>query len=279
MKRICAITMARNDDFFLEKWINYYGAELGEENLFVFLDGNDQNIPSNAGKTNITICEHVPQRRTVGDKTRISRLSEFAGELLNKYDLVIGTDTDEFLIVDPRCEKSLTEYLSEVNCSTSVSGLGIDVGQKLGVEEKIDTRYSLLSQREYAVISSRYTKPVVISRPVSWGAGFHRIKKHNFRIDKNLYLFHLGYFDLEMIQQKSLDKDRIDTGWNKHLKKRAETISFVTRKIALNGDTFLPIARIVQTLLRPVYAWNKPSMGWWKLVIKIPDRFKTIRIC
>ena len=36
MKNICAITMVRNDDFFLRKWISYYGKELGEENLYVY---------------------------------------------------------------------------------------------------------------------------------------------------------------------------------------------------------------------------------------------------
>ncbi len=270
--------MARNDKFFLERWISYYGAELGEENLFVFLDGADQEIPGNAGKVNITICDHIPQKRTVADKTRITRLSELATKLLDEYDLVIGTDADEFLVVDPHCNQSLKEYLSTVNCSPSVSGLGIDVGQKLGVENKIDSHVSLLSQRGYAVASSRYTKPVVISRPVSWGSGFHRVKNCNFRIDKNLYLFHLGYFDIEMIQQKSQDKDRINTGWNKHLKKRAKTILLTTNKKAFDGDVFLPVARIIQTLVRPVYAWNKPTMGCWKLVVKIPERFRNINI-
>ena len=29
MKRIAAITMVRNDDFFLSKWVGYYGRQLG----------------------------------------------------------------------------------------------------------------------------------------------------------------------------------------------------------------------------------------------------------
>ena len=31
MKRICALTMVRNDDFYLKKWVEYYGSELGVE--------------------------------------------------------------------------------------------------------------------------------------------------------------------------------------------------------------------------------------------------------
>ena len=38
MKKICAITMVRNDEFYLRKWVEYYGAQLGRENLRVFFD-------------------------------------------------------------------------------------------------------------------------------------------------------------------------------------------------------------------------------------------------
>ena len=45
MKRIAAITMVRNDAFYLRKWTAWYGAQLGEENLYILLDGRDQPIP------------------------------------------------------------------------------------------------------------------------------------------------------------------------------------------------------------------------------------------
>ena len=51
-KKIAAITMARNDEFFLNRWIKYYGSLLGEENLYIYLDGLDQKNPSKAGKSN-----------------------------------------------------------------------------------------------------------------------------------------------------------------------------------------------------------------------------------
>ena len=33
LKRIAVITMARNDEFFLSRWIEYYGREIGKEKL------------------------------------------------------------------------------------------------------------------------------------------------------------------------------------------------------------------------------------------------------
>ena len=35
-KKICALTMVRNDEFYLRKWVAYYGGQLGRENLYVY---------------------------------------------------------------------------------------------------------------------------------------------------------------------------------------------------------------------------------------------------
>ena len=57
MKRICAITMVRNDEFYLRKWTAYYGAQLGEENLYVYLDGKDQPLPDWCPKAHVVPVE------------------------------------------------------------------------------------------------------------------------------------------------------------------------------------------------------------------------------
>ena len=56
MKRIAVLTMARNDDFFLRKWVEYYGRELGKENLYIYYDGEDQTIADFCQGTNV--CVH-----------------------------------------------------------------------------------------------------------------------------------------------------------------------------------------------------------------------------
>jgi hypothetical protein len=276
MKKICAVTMARNDEFFLNRWIRYYGTELGEENLFVYLDGIDQPVPEHAGKANIIHKERVAEHVVAAEKRRLGFLSEMAADLLKTYDIVIGVDADEFLIVDPTCKKSLVEYLSTIEISPCVSGLGMDIGQHLQNEPTLNYDKPFLEQREYAYISSRYTKPSVISRPVQWGSGFHRVKGHNFRIDPNLYLFHFGSVDMEMIRMRFLDKDRMATGREKHIQKRAKTMHIISNKKALKNERWFKFARNLQTFIRPVYALNKPSMAGVKMVIKVPERFKHI---
>ena len=276
MKKIAAITMARNDSFFLKKWISYYGRELGRENLYVFLDGLDQEAPEGSEGVSITKVEKIKGKVVALDRARLKFLSDRAAELLTDYDLIIGCDADEFLVVDPKLEISLRAYLSTLNIQTSVSGLGLDIGQNLNEEKPIIENENFLSQRSYAFASTRYTKPVVIAQPLTWGSGFHRIKGYNFHIAEHLYLIHLGGFDDNMLKARFSDKDRMAGGWAKHIEKRRKTIVEVTKRQAIDLDKISKKLRLFQTFCRKPYAWNKPSMAWWKVVVKLPERFKTI---
>ncbi len=270
-KRIAAITMARNDEFFLSRWIEYYGREIGTENLYIFLDGTDQTIPENTGTAHITKLPHTDMSRAAGDKYRINLMSDLADKLFQDgYEIVIGCDCDEFLIVDPAMNIGLAEYLSNKKINTTLSGLGLDVGQHLKHEKTLDTTKPFLTQRSYALLSTRYTKPVVINRPVRWGSGFHSINGHNFHIDHNLYLLHFGAVDMDMLVAKAASRG---PDWVNHLRRRGNgTINDVSNRPA-HGEKWLRIARIMQQIFRPIYAWDKPSMLGLKRIVKIPTRF------
>ena len=209
--------------------------------------------------------------RSVGDKYRIGKMSDQANELLKKYDIIIGCDCDEFLIVDPALNTSLAQYLSDKQINTTLSGLGLDVGQHLTHEKPLDSSKPFLAQRAYALLSTRYTKPVVINRPVRWGSGFHSINGHNFHIDPHLYLLHFGAVDMDMLVAKAASRG---PDWVNHLKRRGNgTINDVTNRPA-HGERWLKIARVMQRIFRPIYAWDKPGMLGIKRIIKIPERFQ-----
>ncbi len=276
MKKIAAITMARNESYFLTKWLEYYGAQLGEENLYVFLDGEDQEIPSNT-QAHVQRCPKIQAKRTAFDKVRMAFLSEQAALLFKQgYEVVIGCDTDEFLVVDPHLQTSLAGYLSNQAPFDSLSGLGMDVGQHLVNEAAIDWTKPFLQQRSYALLSTRYTKPVVLGRPLRWGSGFHRIKGHNFHMDPNLYLFHFGGFDKAYLEAKYTDQERMQAGWEAHIARRLKTSQIITQKKAYTAHAIIRRARAMQTWLRQPFAWNKPSMMGLKYVVSIPESFKHI---
>lgn len=269
--------MLRNDDFYLEKWVKYYGAELGMENLYIYFDGKDQTVPAFCEGTRTFLVDKLPGQVVEMEKLRLSYLSDRAAELFaDGYDLVIGVDADEFLIPDPDCGKGLKAFLEAADIRDSLSGLGVDVGQKLGEEPDIDASRTFLSQRHYARLSTRYTKPSVMARPLRWGRGFHRIKGHNYHIAKDLYLFHFGYFDMGRIKARFDDPSRREAGWTKHLERRSETIRLVSSHKAGDWDALVRRARIVQTIFRPPYAWNKPAMFEAVVIVKIAGRFSGI---
>ena len=277
MKRIAAITMVRGDAFFLRKWTAWYGGQLGEENLYILLDGHDEPLPDWCPKAHVIPCDRVAGQVAQADKGRIDRISDEAAKLFAAgYDLVIGTDADELLAVDPKLGVGLAEFLSGLDVRTAVSGLGLDVGQKRGEEEDITAERPFLEQRHYAQLATRYTKASVLGKPLRWGSGFHRAKGCNLHIVKDLYLFHFGSFDENRLRARFADGDRLAQGWEHHLRKRCRTIDLVSTKKALDFDRWTAFARRFQTVCRPPYAWNKPAMAGLKLVVRIPDRFTSL---
>ena len=277
--RIAALTMARNDEFFLHHWISYYGAQLGKENLWVFLDGTDQTLSQPVPeRVHLAVVDHLSGNRTAADRRRIAFLSTEAEKLftLNHYDLVIGTDVDEFLLVDPELNQTLSEFLLSCKPSFSLSALGIDVGQHLHDEAPLNPSHGLLSQRRYALINDRYTKASVLARPVVWGSGFHRVRKHNFHIVDGLFLFHFGCVDFGMLRDRISKNERPDSGWEKHLERRARTIRIITNTEPKAWEQTTSRARRIQNVFRQPYAWNKPTMLRQRWVVEIPERYRNI---
>jgi hypothetical protein len=277
-KRIAAISMARNDDFFIPKWISYYGREIGYENLFLILDGADQKLPKDHEKINVIKVPHRAMGRAQGDRNRSRMVSAFARGLFYRFERVIAHDIDEFLVLDPNMNMSLSEYLQRNFSESSVSGLGLDVGQHLELEEAININRPFLEQRSFAHVSARYTKPAVALRPLTWGSGFHRVKGKNFHIDPNLFLFHFGMIDYQRSVEKTQDISRINQGWVGHLDRRLQLFDLIKNQKALDGDKYFTKARKRQKLLRPVFAWNKPGMLSEKPVVQLPERFKNLKL-
>ena len=239
--------------------------------MYVYLDGLDQNFIDQ--RVSITKFKHKELSRAQGDKYRINLLNQLAKSLFEKgYDIVIGCDCDEFLIVDSHTNTNLLTYLSNLKIKGCVSGLGLDVGQDLNKEEDLDFSKNLLQQRNYALLSTRYTKPVILNKSLNWGSGFHSVKGKKTRIDKNLYILHFGAADLKILKNKNREFD-----WKNHLHRRAKTI-YLTTNSRKYGDKVIKFARFLQSFLFPIYSWRKPAMLFLKLVIKIPDRFKSVEI-
>ena len=280
MKDVAAITMLRNDDWFLRRWVKYYASQLGRENLYILFDGKDQRVPDFCEGCNTLVCDKLPGKVVEMDRRRAALVSETANALRNTYRCVIATDVDEFLVLDPLCGDSLKDYLlrwhREHPGHISVSGLGVDVGENTRTEQPIDDSKTFLSQRSCGFLLSRYTKPVATFAPCRWGGGYHRVKGHNFHISPDLYLFHFGCVDVSRIKAKAISADISSLGAQRHIKKRLRTSTICSTKRVRDWDRACAYRRFMQTLLRQPFQLNKPSTGIAKIVVRIPERFSTI---
>jgi hypothetical protein len=268
---VAVITMARGDTDFLQIWLRYYGRQFGEENLFVLLDGQDQPRPES--RANILALPHIPASRTQGDYARSRAVSALARGLFFHYQRVIACDVDELLCLDPALGDNLTDYLLNTVRSASVSAVGLDVGQNCALEAPLDFKRPILAQRKFARISARYTKPVVATRPVTWGAGYHRVKGAALRIDPNLFLFHLGLVDYQRAALKAGRADLVQSGWQGHFDRRLELFKAIETHPASELEQILPKAVRHMKWRRPVYAFNKPGALPANMIVNIPDRF------
>lgn len=268
--------MVRNDEFFLRKWVSYYGGILGKENLYILFDGKDQKAPDFCQGANILVHERITGKVIKADKGRIRCISSCAQSLMDRYDLALGTDVDEFLAVDPALGVSLPEYLSSLDIKATVSGLGVDVAQHLELETEIDSLRPFLSQRRFGYLTSRYTKATVMAGRQRWGSGFHRVKGRNYHIDPHLFLFHFGCVDYKMLEKKHGDKERISSGWSRHFRKRVRSIRIVTSADVLPWDVTVRRMRLLQTVVRQVFALNKPGSLGLRVVVEIPERFRNV---
>lgn len=275
-KNIKAMTMVRNDPF-LPKWVEYYGRELGSENLYVFFDGEDQEIPECCSGVNVLKIPKMQGNVAATDSKRARFMSERAAALMQEgADMVIATDADEFLVADPALAPDLRTLLCSLPDRDCYSGLGIDVLQHLPEEGPADFSLPFLEQRRRGWLYSRYTKTSVITRPLKWGGGYHRVKGRNFNIVKGLYLFHFGGVDRECLRQISQSPNRTANGWTRHQQKRQRAIERVSRVKARRWQPTVRWVRLMQTLCRPIFALNKPTTFGLKFVVEIPRRFSKL---
>lgn len=276
VKLIAAISMVRNDGFFADKWISYYGAQLGYKNLYLFIDGMDKPLPKKASKINCFQIPHQNLKRADGDRKRAKKISEFASSLFPEYDVVMAMDIDEYLVVDPKTKLSLKSYLQQDFETDSLSALGLDVGQHPHFEDPINLKKPFLSQRKLAKVSDRYTKPIISFKPLQWGSGFHRIKGKNYFIDPNLFLFHFGLVDIETTERKLEEREFFTLGWRGHIDRRFKLLKELETQSPQEGDFFFEKARVYLNKTRKWYSWNKPAPIKGSSIIKIPKRFQTL---
>lgn len=194
-KPLCAATHVKHDSFFLDFWVRHYGALVGRENLYVFLDGDDWDSPVDLEGVNVERLIGSPDGRIRHDRWIAEVMSKAAHKLRKRYDFVIRTDVDEFMITDPDAGADMEDLLRQQGDRGYVYALGVDMVHDPETEGAYDPARPVFAQRRQGFISDKYSKPFVIWRWNNWTGGAHRLINRDVVMDPRFLMVHLALFD------------------------------------------------------------------------------------
>lgn len=186
-----AITIAHKETFWLDMWVNYYLSQC--DKVLVLDQGcNTLTIQDKA----LEVREFFPN--LAGDwAENMTNVNKVRAEELEKFETVLFTDVDEFLVPDPDYHESLRMYL-HLNRRKVVYTYGWDV---ISGPHDVPLHWSfpLLSQRDTMVYSLLYSKPSVAKEPIALAEGGHHISgsfaRNAENTDRTLWLFHFKMAD------------------------------------------------------------------------------------
>ena len=196
--KIGVISIARKDSFFVRKWIEHYGKEFGRENLFLNIHGHDGLPDVSLVDVNVWVHDR-PQgtSRSEADRWASGTQSQMTSMLFSKtygYDLLIRVDIDEYLLADPSSGFSLKELLLQAE-KPAYHALGLDMFDRPSSDGE-----------RFGAFSRAYSKPCIVTQPVTWAPGCHRVKRaKNVDLMDHLYLFHLALFSQNQTRLRMLE--------------------------------------------------------------------------
>lgn len=249
---MAAITMVRGDHFFLRRWLDYYGKQLGREHLYILNHGGDAGIAAMAEGANVIYLPY-DESRFSWNQRRWQMLSEFTTAFTRHYNWVLCGDVDEIVAVDPDVAGSLPEYIgrfAEGEAPRVITPFAIELVHNPRLEpEALSDDAGILARRRIFRLNANYAKPCITRNRITFAPGGHFASEKVPFLDPHLYLFHLRFVDFAMthdrlalrLEQRNIQSGDLaeverkvtgwDTAWSSYealskLDPSAETVEF-----------------------------------------------------
>jgi hypothetical protein len=189
-----AFTIAQNEPVMLPLWLSYYGRYFDPDDLYVLdHDSSDGSTEGLEGRCRVVrvhqqTCDHHWLKSTV---------ELFQAFLLRSYDTVLFTDSDEFVIADPRRYAGLDDYIARL-ARPAARCAGFNVVHQPD-EPPLRFDAPLLAQRRCWHASLLYSKRLLSQIPLRWADGFHlEYSAPDDPPDPELLLVHLHRVDYDV---------------------------------------------------------------------------------
>jgi hypothetical protein len=200
-----AMTMVGGDHFFLKRWVDYYGSQLGRENCFVLSHGGDPEHKKIAEGCNVIYLPYDPTRDCFNQR-RWQMLSRLTSGFTSFYNWVLVGDVDELVVVDPAVSPSLRDYVAAINPKGGpkvLTPFAIEMVHTPDLEpEKITDDRKILSVRRNFRLNANYAKPCITATKIDIVPGGHFATHPHLHLDPHLYLFHLRFIDYDLCAQR-----------------------------------------------------------------------------
>ena len=199
-KRRALITMVYNEPVFLPLWLGYYSRFFAPQDIYVLDNDTTDGSTDREGFIRVP----APRDRVDATWTR-DTIQGVQHELLDRYDIVMVTDVDEFVAPVPHLGP-LDRYLDRfdegwVNC------LGYELLHMKDVEEPLDLSRPIMSQRHHWFFNPAYDKATITTAPMHWRVGFHGMEDFSYNLDPDLRLVHLHRMDYELCRQRHRSRE------------------------------------------------------------------------
>ena len=226
MKKKCAIfTMARNENIFLPIWLRYYSNFFAPEDIFI-LDHLTDNGSTDNLNCNVVRLDY---ELAYDEHWRVETFQNKVQELLQEYQCVICTDTDELLFTEQMPLNELIDNFLSTD-QQYLTCTGYEIMQNEKIEMPFDTNLGLMEQRSFWFRNGGMDKSLITKLPLAWSYGFHDIcapdAVKNYSYD--LILLHLHRFDWRLMLQRHLEhftwkqKERQGISWHYLLNKESD---------------------------------------------------------
>ena len=196
--------MAKDEGYFLPKWIAYYKQFFKPEDIYVLdhqsSDRSTQNLDVNV--------IHVTNDLAVDHTWIVNTVQEQQRKLLENYRCVLFAESDE--IVYPLFQP-LDEYIDRFLAGNDlyVTCIGHELMQYMEKEPSLQTDDPIMTNRRHWFRHHLFDKTLLSKVPLDWAWGFHSHRQPN--VHRNLYLLHLHRHDFEMMLRRH---EMRATKWN-----------------------------------------------------------------
>lgn len=201
-KRLACVTMARDEEFFIEMYIKHYLRQESDVDFYIIDHSSRRPVADlvrekfpdlQEGRVNVTRIPLIP----FDDDYKSMALSSIGSIACGAYDIVIVSDADELVTA---VEGGLVETCLSIPADV-IAPLGFEVVQNRKCEAPYDLNSPVYPQRRHGYFKASETKPVIWKLATLVGPGIHKCL-YPYEITERIMLTHMRFADFDQAQSR-----------------------------------------------------------------------------